>query len=176
MFAQSLEANDCGEPWAICVLGSDADVEEEINRMLLNRRDAFNHLEKRKQYLNILRHFEAQLFSMRVPTLYFSRRWAERLLSHAYYLFNEGNMVEHRPKVAPAERKIAGLCMLVPGLGPVAAKTLIDKFGTIAALADACRDDELAEGLAVKFLAQLDGIGPIRAKRIADALTKGATK
>lgn len=159
LFEQILPLREAGEPIVILVIGSDEDVSEAIKDAVLHRRVCTH--KTIAAYHNILRDFEACCFAERIPVLRWKQSAFSRLLSLAHKMLTGGNLMKHHPRPAEHERKIVALSMLVPGLGEKKARALLDRFGNIRGILEACDETKYQE---------VPGIGPKIAAALVEAL------
>ena len=125
----------------VLVLGDDRDVYYAAKASLKPRYPDENELEFQiRDYLNRLRDFEANSFSMHVPVFRWKDMPFERLLSTVHKSLTGGNLYGYGPRPAEGEREITALCM-AKGIGPKTAAAIYSDYGSIANLCTATMED-----------------------------------
>ena len=113
----------------VLVLGDDRDVYYAAKASLKPRYPDENELEFQiRDYLNRLRDFEANSFSMHVPVFRWKDMPFERLLSTVHKSLMGGNLYGYGPRPADSEREVVAASCLFKGIGHETMKNILEDY------------------------------------------------
>jgi hypothetical protein len=113
----------------VLVLGDDRDVYYAAKASLKPRYPDENESEFQiRDYLNRLRDFEANSFSMHVPVFRWKDMPFERLLSTAHKALTGGNLYGYGPRPAEGERELVAASCLFKGIGHETMKNILEDY------------------------------------------------
>lgn len=128
LYEQILSLRENGNRSAIVVLGGDEDIATSVLSAIRGHVAPKKRHEMISNYTARIRDFEANCFAIGVPVMRWKRSPWERILSTAHKVLTGGSLLPYLPKSPDGERLIAATCMAIPGIGPIRAKAVLEKF------------------------------------------------
>lgn len=171
MWEQCLTARESGQPYAICVLGDDTDIQAAIREIAghdqKGRKRGFD-LKKFEQYSAMVDGFESNCIGLNIPVWHLGYNQYSRLLLRVRKILEGGDLSGFAPHPSENEREIVGLSILAGnGIGPAKAAAILEKFRLVL---EAKENSDPNAKLVYYTLADCTGIGPKLGKRIKEKI------
>lgn len=157
---QTFKLRKAGHPCAFVILGNEEDLKNACMKSAYHRGlkgDAATDL--MITYENMVYDFEAKCRGQNIGFWWFKSVPFKRILSNVYYILTESDLSSYAPKPMDGEEQAVALSLLVDGIGPTKAKSILEKFEICLEPRKPCT-----------FLDDCDGIGQKLAEGVGKAI------
>jgi hypothetical protein len=161
LYCQHLSMRESGHPAMILVLGSDLDVSNAIIDSLQTRYRGKELAFQISNYEARLQDYESKSFALGIPIMRWKNSPFKRLLSTAYKVLTESNLMDYSPRPIDNEREIVASSILYRGIGPDTMKNLLVDYDLCFVPKPGARDVE-----------DIPGFGPKRAALVKSRIVE----